>query len=139
MIKRIVLISCSSQKLGKRVKARELYVSTLFKLNLKYANKLTPDHIFILSAKYGLVCLEQEIEPYNQTLNIMSSSEVKKWANQILIQLRKYCSTEEAEFILLASERYRKYLLPHLKNIQIPLQGLGIGKQIQKLKQLTDE
>jgi len=136
---RIVLISCASQKLKKQTKARELYVSILFKLNLKYAEKLTPDHIFILSAKYGLVTLDQEIEPYDQTLNMMSSSEVKKWANQILDQLREYCSTEETEFVFLAGERYRKHLLPHLKNIQIPLQGLGIGKQIHKLKKLIDE
>lgn len=139
MSNRIVLISCASQKLKKQTKARELYVSILFKLNLKYAEKLTPDHIFILSAKYGLVTLDQEIEPYDQTLNMMSSSEVKKWANQILDQLREYCSTEETEFVFLAGERYRKHLLPHLKNIQIPLQGLGIGKQIQKLKKLIDE
>jgi hypothetical protein len=37
----------------------------LFKLNSRYANKLNPDGIYILSAKYGLLNLEQEIDPAN--------------------------------------------------------------------------
>ncbi len=40
MNKKIVLISCVSKKLAHRAKAKELYISTLFKLNLKYATQL---------------------------------------------------------------------------------------------------
>lgn len=137
MRKRIVLISCVSQKLPHRAKAKDLYISTLFKLNLKYANKLKPDGIYILSAKYGLLNLEQEIEPYEQTLNNMHVGEVKQWANQVLEQLRKIRSGEETEFVFLAGEKYRKFLLPHMKNTTIPLEGLRIGEQLQKLKGLT--
>lgn len=137
MRKRIVLISCVSQKLPHRAKAKDLYISTLFKLNLKYANKLKPDGIYILSAKYGLLNLEQEIEPYEQTLNNMHVDEVKQWANQVLEQLRKIRSGEETEFVFLAGEKYRKFLLPHMKNTTIPLEGLRIGEQLQKLKGLT--
>lgn len=86
MGKQIVLISCVSQKLSQRAKAKDLYVSTLFKLNVRYAKKLKPDDIFILSAKYGLLPLEQEIEPYEQTLNNMPAHEVKQWASQVLAQ-----------------------------------------------------
>jgi hypothetical protein len=71
MNKQIVLISCASRKLSQKAKVKDLYVSTLFKLNLKYAQQLEPDNIFILSAKHGLLSLEQEIEPYEQTLNNM--------------------------------------------------------------------
>jgi len=52
-MKKIVLISCASKKLEVKAKAADLYTSALFKLNLKYARKLKPDGIFILSAKYG--------------------------------------------------------------------------------------
>lgn len=137
MTKQIVLISCASRKLSQKVKAKDLYVSTLFKLNLKYAQKLEPDNIFILSAKHGLLSLEQEIEPYEQTLNNMYANEIKQWADQVLEQISAICSIEETTFICLAGEKYRKYLLPNLKNIQIPLKGLGIGKQLQKLKELV--
>ena len=78
-MKNIVLISCVSKKRAVKSKAADLYVSTLFKLDLQYARKLKPDVIFILSAKYGLVALDDEIEPYNVTLNKMSVNERKAW------------------------------------------------------------
>ncbi|MFN5501388.1 MAG: DUF6884 domain-containing protein, partial [Pseudanabaena sp.] len=67
----------------------------------------------------------------------MYTNEVKQWADQVLEQISEICSIEETTFIFLAGKKYRKYLLPHLKNIQTPLEGLGIGKQIQKLKELV--
>ncbi len=137
MKKRIVLISCVSQKLPHRAKAKDLYISTLFKLNLRYAEKLNPDGVYILSAKYGLLNLEQEINPYEQTLNNMRANEVKRWANQVIEQIKKICVIEETEFVFLAGEKYRKYLLPHLNNVQIPLKDLRIGEQLQLLKTLT--
>jgi hypothetical protein len=104
---------------------------------LKYANKLNPDGIYILSAKYGLLNLEQEIEPYEQTLNNMRAKKVKQWTSQVIEQIRKISSVDETEFVFLAGEKYRKYLLPHLNNVQIPLKGLRIGEQLQRLEELT--
>jgi hypothetical protein len=137
MRKKIVLISCVSQKLPYRAKAKHLYVSTLFKLNLKYANSLSPDDIYILSAKHGLLDLEQEIEPYELTLNNMGTAETREWANHVLQQLKSVASLEETEFIFLAGDKYRKYLLPHIKFVLVPLEGLRIGEQLQRLKELT--
>lgn len=137
MTKKLVLISCVSKKLLHRAKARDLYVSTLFKLNLKYAISLSPNEIYVLSAKHGLLELEREIEPYEQTLNNMRAAETKEWANNVLQQLRSVTSLEEAEFIFLAGEKYRKYLLPHIKNAVVPLERLRIGEQLQRLKDLT--
>lgn len=137
MRKRIVLISCVSQKLPHRAKVRNLYTSTLFKLNLKYAEKLAPDEIFVLSAKHGLLSLEQEIEPYEQTLSNMRSSDIRLWADRALTQIRDICSVENSEFIFLAGDKYRKYLLPNLRNYQLPLKGLRIDEQLQKLKEIT--
>lgn len=137
MGKSIVLISCVSKKLPYRAKAKDLYVSTLFKLNLKYAEILEPDDIFILSAKHGLLPLDKEIDPYKQTLNTMRSGEIKQWASLVFEQIKDICSIEETEFVFLAGDKYRKYLLPHLKNAQIPLKGLRIGEQLQKLKGLV--
>ena len=62
-MKKIVLISCASKKAPFKAKAEALYVSPLFVLNLRYAKSLKPDSIFILSAKYGLLDLDKEIEP----------------------------------------------------------------------------
>jgi len=134
---RVVLISCASRKLDRKAKAKDLYVSTLFRYNLKYAKSLNPDKIFILSAKYGLVGLEEEILPYDKTLNSMKSEEIKKWAGDVIAQLNKKADLKNDEFVFLAGERYRKYLAQSISNYKIPLKGLGIGKQLKFLKEKT--
>jgi hypothetical protein len=134
---KIILMSCVSQKLSHKARAKELYISPLFKLTLKYANSLKPDKIFILSAKHGLISLDEEIEPYNLTLNNLKEQERKEWAEKVLINLKQQADLKEDEFIFLAGEKYRKHLLPHLTNYKIPMKGLGIGKQLQFLKNAT--
>ncbi len=130
---KIVLISCVSKKRSHKSKARDLYISPLFKKNLQYALKLKPDQIFILSAKYGLVSLDEEIEPYDLTLNIMSANEVKQWAEGVVRDLARWSDLQQDEFIFLAGAKYRKYLLEHLAHVQIPFEGLTIGRQLQQL------
>ena len=137
---KVVLISCVSKKLNQKSKAQDLYVSPLFQKNLQYAKSLNPDKIFILSAKYGLLRLDEEIEPYDKTLNKMRSNEIKEWANSVLNQLKKSTDIENDEFIFLAGNNYRKFLLPYLKHYKIPMLGLSIGKQLQWLsKRIKNE
>lgn len=133
-MKKIVLISCASKKRAVKSRAAELYSSTLFKLNLKFALKLKPDAIFILSAKHGLVALDDEIMPYNVTLNKMRADERKAWANKIIEELRFRTNLQKDLFIILAGKPYRQFLISQLKFKKIPLEGLPIGKQLQYLK-----
>jgi hypothetical protein len=130
----VVLISCVSKKLPHRAKTQDLYISPLFKMNLQYARSLNPDHIFILSAKYGLLELDREIKPYDVTLSEMANSAVKDWADTVINQLQELVDLENDNFLFLAGERYRKYLIPHISNYEIPMRGLGIGEQLHFLK-----
>jgi hypothetical protein len=76
----IALISCGRKKLSYRTKAENMYISTLFKNSLKYAKDiLKANKIFILSAKYGLLSLDKEIDPYNVTLINMGKEERQRW------------------------------------------------------------
>lgn len=134
---KIVLISCVSKKAKTKAKAKDLYISPLFRYALKYALSIKPDKLFVLSAKYGLLSPEEEIEPYEQTLNKMKSSEIKDWADDVIKNLKKESNLKEDEIIFLAGDRYRKYLLPHISNYKIPLIGLGIGKQLKFLKEAS--
>lgn len=131
---KIVLISCASKKLSKKARAEELYISTLFKLNLNYAKKLKPDRIFILSAKHGVLELDDEINPYNVTLNNMPAEDRKYWTNGIIKQLKSKYDLKNDHFIILAGYKYRQYLISKLTSYEIPLKGLPIGKQLQYLK-----
>ena len=133
-MKRVVLISCVSKKRSSKARVAELYISTLFQLNLQYARKLEPDDISILSAKHGLLGLDEEIEPYDVTLNKMTANEQRFWANKVIEQLERHFDLQHDHFIILAGERYRQYLLPYLASYEIPLKGLPIGKQLQYLK-----
>jgi hypothetical protein len=132
---KIVLIACSSRKIGRKARAEELYSSTLFRLGLKYAKHIKADKIFILSAKHGLICLDDEIEPYNETLNEMKIEGRRLWAENVLEQLKKISDIENDEIIFFAGKKYREFLIPYIKNYRIPLEGLGIGRQLKFLKE----
>jgi hypothetical protein len=131
---KIVLLSCVSKKLDKKAKAEEMYVSPLFKYSLGFAKMQKPDKIFILSAKYGLLSLDEEVEPYNETLITMNKTQRKEWAEKVLKKLRKETNMQEDLFVFLAGERYREFILPHIKKFEIPMKGLGIGRQLKFLK-----
>ena len=132
-MKKIVLITCVKKKRDRKCKAEDLYISQLFKKSLAYAKLLKPDEIFILSAKYGLLTLTKEIEPYDLTLNKFKTKELKDWAEGTLRQLRLETDLTKDKFIILAGIRYRKYLLPKINNYEIPLEGLDFGNQLQFL------
>jgi hypothetical protein len=138
-VSKIVLISCVKTKLPHKAKAEYLYISPLFKGYLRYARNLNPDSIFILSAKYGLLELDKEIEPYNSTLKVMSLAQVRAWADTVIEQLKQKADLRSDHFILLAGEKYRKCLVPYLALYEVPFERMSFGKQLQYLSNQTHE
>jgi cytoplasmic iron level regulating protein YaaA (DUF328/UPF0246 family) len=131
---KIVLISCVSKKRDYRTKAEDMYISQLFMKSMKYAkNILRPDKIFILSAQYGLLPLDKEIDPYNVTLVNMKRAERREWADMVLTQLKNVCDKGSDTFIFLAGKKYYEDLIPHVPNHSIPMEGLPIGKMLKWL------
>lgn len=135
-MKTIILLQCCKTKLLYKNKAANIYISPLFKKSLKYAKKLNPQAIHILSAKYGLLDLETEIEPYNITLKNMNYKQRKEWADKILKKLRSKYDINKDKFIFLTGISYREFLINKISNYEIPLEGLSIGKQLQKFNEL---
>ncbi len=133
-MKRIVLISCVKTKLDHPAKAEDLYISDLFKKNLAFAKKLKPDYIFILSAKYGLMKLNDRIAPYEKTLNNIPVRERRAWSSAVISELIKYTDLNHDEFIFLAGNKYREFLIPQMRNYSIPFEGLSFGNQLKALK-----
>ncbi len=134
-MKRIVLISCVKRKLPHKARARDLYTSALFRKSLAYAEQLAPDAIYILSAKYGLLPLDAEVEPYDQTLKTMSAGEIREWAQRVVEQLARYADLRTDHFIILAGKAYYRPLIGHLSSYEIPFQGLPIGARLRALSQ----
>ncbi len=137
-MKTIALISCVSEKLDHKAKVCDIYISPLFKKNIEYASLRKVEDIFILSALHGLIGLNEEIDPYNLTLNDMSTRDKNCWARKVFQQIKDHPDIpdiKEVNFIILAGMNYRNMLEPVLPHVEIPLEGLPIGKQLQRLTQ----
>ena len=131
----VVLISCVAKKKDSKSSAKDLYISPLFRSAYQYAKKIKADKIFILSAKYGLLEVDDIVEPYDETLNTKKAREVQCWADGVIVALSQKTNLNEDEFTILAGERYRKHLIKHLRKYSIPLEGLSIGKQLSFYKE----
>ena len=143
MKKKIVLISCVSKKEAEACKAKDMYVSPLFKMSWEYAKQFSPDKVFILSAKHHLLDPEQRIDPYNVTLYKFAAAERKAWAQRVLSDLEAAgLSLEDDEFVLLAGKKYYECLLGEsgIRNFTLPLHGHGgIGCILKYLKEQTSK
>ena len=131
---RIAIITCVNKKLGHKAKAKELYISPLFKYSLAYAKTFKPDKIFILSAKHYLLDLDNEIEPYNKRLNDMPIDEIRAWSKIVLGELQSRTDIDNDEYIFLAGEKYMRSILPYIKNYKTPLKGLSFGNRLHLMK-----
>ncbi len=139
-MEKICLVACVSRKQSHTAPAEDLYVSPLFK-GARVLAKTRFDRWYILSAKYGLLEPDREIQPYNQTLNKMPRKERLDWANLVLGQLIN-CTRQTDILAFIAGDRYRQFLIPELlKNgykIEVPLEGLSIGKQLSWFKKIQN-
>jgi len=105
----------------------------------RHVHKLVfPNELTICSAIFSeeyIYQLDEEIEPYDMTLNRMSESEQKAWALKVVFQLEEHCNLREDHFVILASKKYRQYLVPYLKSYEVPMAGFPIWKQYQFLRE----
>jgi hypothetical protein len=130
----IVLISCSASKADRPAPAEDLYQGTLFKAAIAWAREQNPDAIHILSAKHHLVSPDEVIEPYDLTLNDMPADALRRWSDTVLEQLESEADVKRDRFIILAGDRYRRFLTPRLGHVELPLKGLRLGEQVQFLQ-----
>jgi len=128
-------VSCARRKLTHRARARDLYVSPLFKKSSAVARQHF-DAWYILSAKHGLVDPDEILEPYDVTLSSMSLRERQEWGTKAFLQFRRV-SEDSDRVTFLAGEMYRQPLIPYLEkcgnSTYAPMAGLSIGKQLRWL------
>jgi len=99
----------------------------------RYARKLTtPDKIYILSAKYGLLKMTDVIEPYNTTLGDPGAISVGKVYEQA-----KELDLLGDDCIAIGGRKYVGYCKAIWSSCATPLQDNvrgGNGKQLQWMK-----
>jgi hypothetical protein len=131
---RIYLVSCVSKKSLTAAPSREFYVSPWFLAVRQYV-EATGDPWYVLSAKYGLVGPMQVLAPYDETLNNMKIAERRAWASRVTAQMDQHMPTVRT-VVAFAGLRYREFLMDYLKGhfaIEVPMEGLTIGRQLQWL------
>ena len=119
----IVFIACSKTKRSQATQARDLYCGTLFKKTLKYAEQKYSS-IFILSAKYGVVSLNQIIPPYEKTLSKMSKTKRNEWYSLVKKQMKDL--QLKPPYIFLTGKLYNQNFIGDK-----PLSNLSLGQQLQ--------
>lgn len=133
-MKIIGFLGCVKSKRDTKNIAKEMYTSPLFRKARKYIES-NYDEWYILSAKYHLLGPEDEIEPYNETLNDKNARERIEWSkivsNQIIEEIP---DSKNCKLYFHAGKKYREYLLPLLRDaeysLEVPLANLGIGQQL---------
>jgi cytoplasmic iron level regulating protein YaaA (DUF328/UPF0246 family) len=131
---KIVLIPCVKEKLNYKAKAKDLYIGPLFKKLFKYAASLKPDKIFILSGKYGLLELDDEIAPYDKNLNLCSDEEIKIWSERVVKKLSELSDLNNDEFVFIVGSKYRKFIIPSVKKSMLLLPSNLTPQEIEALK-----
>lgn len=133
----IALISCVKTKRNRPCKAKDMYISPLFKESYEYASKRC-DKIYILSARYGLLEDDRMISPYQETLNDKTIHERKIWSIGVLKSLSLRCDLSKDQFLLLGGANYMRYIKQKIKYSEDPLQGLSLGMRISLLKKYNE-
>jgi uncharacterized protein DUF6884 len=127
-----VIVACGAKKLDRPASARCLYVGPYFKACLAYAFTLAkPKDAFIISAKYGLVGLNDVIEPYDKRLGdtfSVTEFSLTTQAEQLGLLKAKVIVLGGRKYVGLCRKVWRR-------GMQAPLEGKGgLGMQIRWMK-----
>lgn len=132
----ICIVSCVKQKKNTQQQAKDLYISDWFIKAARYA-EITSDQWYIVSAKYGLLDVDEIIEPYDLSLRQMTEAAKSEWSRKVFQQLVPLLKSTD-DIVFLAGIEYRKHLIKPIEGlgckVVIPMKGLRIGGQKKWLK-----
>ena len=153
MARTLVLVGCGAAKNPGKLPAREKYSSNYSHLKNEYA-EVVGDDWFIVSAKYGVVHPDERIDDYDVTVRDMNAEERENWGNrtgnEIVEEVDRIIDDRDEvidEIHLLLGSAYQEPLMEDLlwleaRGVELvkPFEDTsGIGEQMAKLKELTEE
>lgn len=134
--RRIAVVSCTGPTRPQSARARDLFVSPLFQELCAFADR-EADRWFLLDAEHGLLDPETVIAPTTKSLGRKESTARREWARRVIQQLVPVLDGVE-HVLVLANARSREYLLDFLgedgRQVEIPMDGLSLGEQLQWLR-----
>lgn len=128
----LVVIPCGGRKRTERSPAGELYTGPYFLACLRWALARTYRHrVLILSAKHGLVGLEEELDPYDVRMGDRGCVTER----EVLAQASARGLLFE-QVVALGGRGYTSVCRTVWPDCETPLDGVGgIGKQLKWLKE----
>lgn len=123
---RLLILSCSQMKKGKRTAAINLYDGPAFKVVRKYLKNNDGVEVKIISAKYGLIDKSKIIEPYDLKLSAEKAAEYRKK----YLQEVKTLQSSYKEKLLFGGKNYRLVF----GNSNFKYTEGRIGEQLSQLK-----
>ncbi|MER6102412.1 DUF6884 domain-containing protein [Streptomyces sp. NPDC001832] len=126
--KRLVIIACGGKKSDApgRIPAEERYTGNYFNA-CREASEVMDGPTMVLSAKYGLISLTEEIENYDVRLGDKGSVRLGSVKQQV-----EKLGLEDAKVTVLGGEKYVKAVRQVWPDAEAPLKG-GIGQQLKQL------
>ncbi|MFD4646339.1 DUF6884 domain-containing protein [Streptomyces sp. NPDC056696] len=131
--KRLVVIACGGKKstrLGK-IPADERYIGNYFTA-CRLAADVMDGPTMVLSAKYGLIPLTEEIDYYDVKIGQRNTITVGAVRAQV-----EALGLEDAKVTVLGGEKYVKAARQIWPDADAPLKG-GIGQQLKQLSEMYD-
>ena len=139
---RLVVAQCGGKKIWKdrpemgTVPAQEAYTSTYFKKQRAYAEQFG-DEWMILSAKYGFLKPEDNIEDYNVTFKKKSTGPIS--SSELAGQIKRMKLGSYDEIVVLGGKEYleatNKAFEGTNAKIVAPFEGLQIGKRMRAINE----
>lgn len=136
----LVIVACGQRKAAQCSAAWELYTGPYFRACLGYARALADsapaDCIHILSAKYGLIPGDREVDPYELRLGqpgSVTAATVRAQAEELVLLYRR-------RVMVLGGRDYVDLARTVWPEAEAPLAGVGgIGQQMAQLRTWTAE
>lgn len=132
-----VFVPCGKRKVNHKTEARDMYIGSYFKECYNTANLIYPEnHIYILSAKYGVLKATDLIEPYDVTFKDMNKKEKEEYKRRINEQLKNMFS-KDIQLISFLPKKYNEFIEDYFINKISIFKGInGMGNQKHILKEL---
>ncbi|MFD6918894.1 DUF6884 domain-containing protein [Streptomyces sp. NPDC059944] len=129
----LVVIPCGSRKLDRRAPAGDLYLGSYHRACRRAAEALEPGRLLILSARYGLLDLDDVIEPYDTPHGAADSIT----ADAVLEQARQRDVILRGPVVALGGARHVSLVRAVWPEALTPLAGTrGMGEQMARLAEL---
>ncbi|MEV6529471.1 DUF6884 domain-containing protein [Streptomyces sp. NPDC051639] len=126
----LIVIPCGARKLDHRARAADMYIGSYHRACRRAAEALRPDRLVILSARYGLLGLDDEIDPYDTAHGAADAVT----ARLLREQAAERGITDLDPVVVLGGARHAtlaKAVWPHALT---PLSGTrGMGEQVARL------